>query len=81
MQNGGTLNNSWTDGLAWFYLPGCCLVFLHFQCHILERSYSGNCPQILPVRHLLVLRCLLFKNRDAYAWEKLMELEVRELLD
>ena len=37
-----------------------------------------NGPQILPVRHLLVLRCLLFKNRDAYAWDKLMELEVKD---
>ena len=39
-----------------------------------------NGPQILPVRHLLVLRCLLFKNRDAYAWDKLMELEVKDEL-
>ena len=37
-----------------------------------------NGTQILPVRHLLFLRCLLFKNRDAYAWDKLMELEVKD---
>ena len=39
-----------------------------------------NFPQILPLRHLLILRCLLFKNRDAYAWDKLMELEVKDEL-
>jgi hypothetical protein len=32
--------------------------------------------ELLPVRHLLPLRCLLLRNRDEYKWGKLVQMEV-----
>ena len=47
------------------------------ECGVLAACVRQSEDEALPVRHLLVLRCLLLKNRDQYAWDKVMELEVK----
>eukprot|EP00095_Tigriopus_kingsejongensis_P012348 maker-scaffold198_size266703-snap-gene-0.25 protein:Tk12348 transcript:maker-scaffold198_size266703-snap-gene-0.25-mRNA-1 annotation:"hypothetical protein DAPPUDRAFT_194440" len=45
------------------------------ECATLAACARESEEDLLPLRHLVVMRCLLMKHRDQYAWEKLMDLE------
>jgi hypothetical protein len=46
-------------------------------CHAPNAAHDDGAGVALPARHLLVLRCLMLKGKDTYAWDKIFDLEAR----
>ena len=47
------------------------------ECSTLSACARQSEEELLPLRHLLVLRCLLLRHRKERDWEQLMKLEVK----
>ncbi|XP_059095829.1 uncharacterized protein LOC131890495 isoform X2 [Tigriopus californicus] len=45
------------------------------ECATLAACARESEEDLLPLRHLLVMRCLQMKHRDQYSWEKLLDME------
>lgn len=46
------------------------------ECATLAACARESEDDLLPLRHLLVMRCLQMKHKDQYSWEKLLDMEV-----
>ena len=46
------------------------------ECSTLSACARQSEDDLLPLRHLLALRCLLFKHKDSNAWNEVLQLEV-----